>query len=169
MEANMSAVVVTITPPLDTGGPHSDLDVLFNPIRLPAKNTGSAISKFAEVPNGAVDLISVVVIDQDDQGQPFDLLFMNAANSLGTPNQPANISDANALAIVGKVQVLSGDYSDIGGARIARPPVAAVEQLIQAGRDLYVAAISRGTGTYTAAGLKITLGAEQLADRLTQA
>jgi len=104
-------------------------------------------------------LDSLVVIDADDQGQPMDIYFLKSNVSLGTENAAPSITDANALEILGKVSVYSTDFSDLGGVRVALPDFKPF--MLQSGAastSIYVAAISKGTGTYTASGVTIKAG-----------
>jgi hypothetical protein len=147
--AAFGGTVLDLNPVLDTG-PYADGDVLFDTVELPL-STGAV--------GNLVTLLSLLVLDESDQGQPFDLIFLDALNSLGTFNVAPNISDANARAILGRVQVLSSDYYDVGGARIAQPEFnPRILKAAAASRSLYVAGISRGTGTYAANGLRLKFG-----------
>jgi len=107
---------------------------------------------------GTGTVTSITVIDEDDQGQALDVVFLRANNTLGTENSAPTISDANARDILGYVNVPSANYIDLGGVRVAS--VNNIRLGVQAASgtsDLYVAAISRGTGTYTASGLKLRI------------
>lgn len=100
----------------------------------------------------------IVVVDDDDQGQPLDLIFLNAATSLGTENGVPNISDANILArIVAQVAILAADFADLGGAKRADKNGINLPFQLAADGSLYIAAITRGTPTHTATGLKVTV------------
>lgn len=141
---NVFDVVLT----LDTS-PYADGDVL--------ADTQNIDGVFASAP--VVFLKTVTVLDESDQGVPFDLIFLDANNSLGTENSAPNISDANARSILGRQPVNTGDYYDIGGARIAT--IDAGGLVLKAAADvttLYVGAISRGAGTYAATGIRVKLG-----------
>jgi hypothetical protein len=105
-------------------------------------------------------LRSVALIDEDDQGQAIDLVFFGANRSLGTKNAAPTISDANARDYLGHVAILTTDYTDLGGVRVAQKTLADGLVLKAAsGKDVYVSAICRsGTPTYTASGLKLRIG-----------
>lgn len=140
--------VITITCSLDTNA-YADGDVLFE------------TQEIANAVNTAGDcciLQSVVVSDIDDQGQGFDLIFFNANTSLGTENSAPDIDDTEVLTVIGRVQVGSGSFYDLGGNRVAC--VYGIGLLLKSGAStsLYVAGVSRGTGTYTASGLQIQFG-----------
>jgi hypothetical protein len=103
---------------------------------------------------GTAILQSVQLLDADDQGQPLDLVFLNANQSMGTENSAPNISDANAAKIIGNVSVLSSDWIDIGTSRIATIRNIGLALKAAAGTtSIWVAALSQGTGTYTASGI----------------
>jgi hypothetical protein len=127
--------------------------------------SGDVMSDTAEVSgamritNGTAILQSIVVIDEDDQGIAFDLVFMSANQSLGTKNAAANISDANARDILGCVSIASGDYVDLGGVRIAtKNNVGLAVKAATDTDDIFVGTITRGTPTYTANGVRLRLG-----------
>jgi hypothetical protein len=143
-----SGDVLDVTLSLDTSA-YADGDVLADT---------QTITNAARVSGGKLLLQSVHVLDEDDQGQPFDLIFLDTSNSLGTENLAPNISDANARKILGRVPISSGDYYDIGGSRIATLTGINLYMKTSGTRDLYIGAISRGTGTYTASGIKLKLG-----------
>jgi hypothetical protein len=107
-------------------------------------------------------LQSVVLLDKDDQGIGLDLFFLSANNSMGTENSAPNISDANAEAIQGWVGIGSADWYDLGGCRVAQRNNINLPLVPASGTTtLYVAAISRGTGTYTASGITVRLGVQR--------
>lgn len=140
--------VVDLTLSLDTGA-YADGDVLADVQDL-----------LIDQKMGVKEYIlqSLVVLDESDQGQAMDLLFLNANNSLGTENLAASISDANARAIVGRVPVAAGDFYDLGGCRLACLYGIGLQMETLNSRKLYLGAISRGTGTYAATGIRLKLG-----------
>ena len=140
--------VITITCTLDTNA-YADGDVLF---------ATQEIVNAARVAGNTLILQSVVVSDIDDQGQGFDLIFFNANTSLGTENSAPDIDDTEVLTVIGRVQIGSGSFYDLGGNRVAC--VYGIGLLLKSGAStsLYVAGVSRGTGTYTASGLQIQFG-----------
>lgn len=150
LEAGLTGVVLDLTPTLDTNA-YADGDVLFDT---------TAVASAFDYAAGVRKLESVHILDEDDQGIALDLVFLDSNVSLGTFNAAPNISDANARKIIGRVSIATGDYIDLGGARIATK--AGIGQLLKAAAastTLYVAGITRGgTPTYTAAGLKLKLG-----------
>ena len=97
---------------------------------------------------------SIVLNDEDDQGIALDVVFLDANTSLGTENAAPSISDANARNILGIVSVAAGDWTNIGGVRVAtlrniNLPIKGAS----GSTSVYIALISKGTGTYTASGI----------------
>lgn len=99
---------------------------------------------------------SVVLLDESDQAQALDLIFLSADVTLGTENAAVSISDTNAGYIVGVVEVAAGDYVDLGGCQVAHKENLGIGFQTAAGStSLYVGAVSRGTGTYAASAIKL--------------
>lgn len=141
--------VVTLTLSLDTSA-YGDGDVL-----AATQEVANAVSP----PGGRAILQSVHVIDLDDQGVGFDLIFLSADSALGTENSAPDIDDMEVLDTIGMVRVGAGDYIDLGGNRIATLSGLGLPLKAAEGQtSLWVAAIARGTPTYTANGLRLKLG-----------
>jgi len=138
---------VTLT--LDTNA-YAAGDVLVVPQAIPNVFTASG---------GKRVLHSVVFRDEDDQCQPFDIILLDATANLGTINSTVSVSDADARKIVGIVKIEAIDYYDLVNSRIAiKPNVGLVLEAASGSTSLYIGAISRGTGTYTASGVRVKLG-----------
>lgn len=104
-------------------------------------------------------LQSVMIIDQDDVGKPFDLILLSANTSLGTENAAPDISDSAALDVLGVVNVVASDFIDLGGARIASlNSIGMIVKPAAGTRNVYVAGITRSNPTHTAGGVKLRLG-----------
>jgi hypothetical protein len=101
-------------------------------------------------------LQSVTVLDADDQKIAMDLVFLSADVALGTENAAPNISDANADNILGIVRIAASDYIDLGGVACATRTGLGLS--ILAPQGLYIAAITGGAPTHSAAGVKVRLG-----------
>jgi hypothetical protein len=145
-------VVLDLTLTLDTNI-YADGDLMVD---------ATALTTAVRVAAGTSRLVSVVVLDEDDQGVAFDLLFLNAATSLGSLNAAVNLTDAMGRTLIGKVAVATGDYYDFGGCRAAfKSDLNMLLKAASASTTLYVAAVSRGAGTYTAAGIRIKVGLVQ--------
>lgn len=144
-----AGTVLDVTLSLDTNA-YADGDVLADT---------QALASAVRLAGGRAYLQSVVVIDESDQKQGFDLIFLDANNSLGSENSAPGINDANAGTIIGRVPVSAGDYYDLGGVSIANlNAVGLMLKAATASTTLYVGAISRGTGTYGASAIKLKLG-----------
>ncbi|MGE0022119.1 MAG: hypothetical protein AB7S70_00620 [Hyphomicrobium sp.] len=109
--------------------------------------------------DGQGTLTSIQILDEDDVGQTLDLIFLSANTSLGSENSAPSVSDANARDILGRVRIASTDYIDLGGSKMATLTGLALKVKPASGtRNLYVAAIVRGAGTWTASGIRLRLG-----------
>lgn len=148
--ATPSGNVIDVTPTLDTAI-YADGDLLFNP---------AAITSAACFSGGIVRLESITLLDEDDQGVAMDLLFLDASTSLGTFNAAFAASDTLARAILGRVNIATGDYVDFGGFRIAqKTALGLIMKAPSSGSTIWVAGVTRGgTPTYTASGLKFKFG-----------
>lgn len=141
--------VLDLTLTLDTNA-YADNDVLADT---------QEISGAFRAAGGTITLQSITVLDESDQGQALDLVFLDAAVSIGTENGAVGVTDANARSILGRVSIGAGDFYDLVGSRVATLyGIGLVLQAQSTDRSLYVAAISRGTGTYAAAGIRLKLG-----------
>lgn len=144
------ARVASVTPVLDTLI-YAAGDVLFDT---------TIISGIVPVAGGALELRSIEVLDEDDQGVALDLLFFDSAASLGAFNAAPTITDILARGVLGFISIAAGDYVDLGLNRIAmKNNIGMVLQAAAGGQDIYVAGITRGgTPTHTASGLKFKFG-----------
>ena len=147
---SQSGDVLEVTFSLDTSA-YADGDVLAD-----MQEVTSAVLLSA----GQCRIESVIVLDKDDQGEALDIVFMNASGSLGTENAAVSISDADADQIVGIVEVAAADYVDLVNSQLATKETNIIAEA--AATSLYVGAISRGTGTYTASGITLKIGVIQL-------
>lgn len=142
--------VISVTPTLDTNI-YADNDVLFN---------GAAVADFGGA-GKARKLVSVVIHDQSDQAQDFDLFFSSGDITLGTINEAVSAADAVAGQIVGWVSIVSADYNDLIEGQVAMKT--GLGLVLQPIDTLYVAGVLRsGTPTYAAGGMVIKLGFEDI-------
>lgn len=117
------------------------------------------VAKAAAVNGGRVRLVSAVVIDEDDQGIALDLVFFSTNVSLGTKNAAVSIADADVRNVLGHLVIAAGDYVDLINSRVAtRSGLDLVLEAVAGSRSVYVSAVTRGTPTHTAAGLRLRLG-----------
>ncbi len=104
---------------------------------------------------------SITVLDEDDQGVGLDLYFLNAELSIGTENSALAITDQSARAMLGGgvVSVSAADFIDMGGSRLAtKTNVGLMLQAAGGMTNLYIGAVSQGTGTYASGRLRLGLG-----------
>jgi len=100
---------------------------------------------------------SLVVLDKSDQGEALDIVLLRTNVSIGTENSAISVSDANADEIVGAVECAADDYIDLAGSQIVvKGSLGIAFQAVNT--SMFVAAVSRGTGTYAAAGITLKLG-----------
>lgn len=143
--------VFDLTLALDAGNIYASGDVLAIPVEL--ANVGLVAGA------GGV-IIGVHAIDEDDQGQNFDVVFLNANQSLGTINLAVSITDAAARALLGYVEI--DTWKDLGGVREAQETNLGLGfECAAASTSIWVGAISRGTGTYTASGIRLKIAVLQ--------
>jgi len=121
-------------------------------------DTQEVANVFAVV-GGRVVIQSITLNDKSDQQQGLRLLFLRSNKSIGTENDAPNISDDDADEILGWVDVSAGDYLDIGGCSIvSRNGIGMMVKAAAGSTSLYIAAISNGTGTYSANGITLKIG-----------
>jgi len=100
-------------------------------------------------------LHSLTLVDKDDQGVAMKVLIFDANVSLGTENSAPSISDANAASIIGIIDIVAGDWVDLGGVRVCNlRNLGIVIQPATGTDDVYVALLNgTGTPTFTASGI----------------
>ena len=118
------------------------------------------VPDFFRVAGGVALLHSIVLLDEADQAQDVDIIFMNADGSVGAENAAYAPSDAIAAQIIGSVLISTTDYSDANTSQTATK--SNVGLMLKAGPNttsVWIAAVCRsGTPTYTASSLKLKLG-----------
>ena len=145
----MIANVIDVVPALDTAA-YTSGDVLF---------IATTVSDVMRVNGGRALLQSLVVIDKDDQKIAFDLYFFRSNVTLGTINSAPSITDADGLESLGWIAVAGGDYKDLGGVSVATlRDLGLVLEAVAGNKSIYVAAVTGGTPTHTAAGIELRLG-----------
>lgn len=113
------------------------------------------IAACMRVDDGTGVLSGFSLHDEDDQGIELDVVLLSANVSLGTENAAVSISDANAREILGIINVASTDWKDLGGVRVVtKLNVNQPIKPVTGADDIYVALITRGTPTHTAAGIR---------------
>ena len=143
---------IQVTPTLDTSA-YASGDLLFD---------ATVVTSAVLASGGACELVSVLVLDEDDQGTAIDLYVTNLSTTWGSLNAAVNISDAVGRGIQAYVPIAAADFKDLGGCRIAQPRLAQSVGVIceaSGSANLYVAGVcNSGTPTYTASGIRIGLG-----------
>jgi hypothetical protein len=141
--------VIDVTPTMDTSA-YAAGDIFFDT---------TAISGAATANGGTVTLNTITVLDEDDQGPTFQMVFLDTNNSMGTINTAPNISDANARKIVGTLSSALGTWVDLGGCRVMTiTNIGLVMKCDSASTSLYFGSITSTATTQTAGGLKFKLG-----------
>ena len=116
-------------------------------------------------PKGHALLHSVTVIDQDDQAQALDIVFMRSNVALGTEGAVVSIVDADALEILGVVSVAAADFADFIASQAATKAglnIGLHADPASNDQALYVGVVTRGTPTPTAAGMTLRITLERL-------
>lgn len=111
-------------------------------------------------PGASAKLVSLVLLDEGDQGTETDIVFLDSNVSLGTEDSAVSITDANARQIIGALNIPTTAYFDLVNSQVA---VLKDINLVMRGAStsLFVGLITRGTPTYAATtDLKIKLGFE---------
>lgn len=124
-----------------------------------------AIAGAVRVSGGSAELVSIMVIDEDDQKQSIGLYVTSDSTSWGSENSAVAVSDAVARSIQAYVPIITTDYIDLGGVSIAQPRLAQNIGVIceaSGSTSLYVVAVcNSGTPTYTASGVRVVFGFKQ--------
>lgn len=149
------ADLISVTLSLDTSA-YASGDLLAD-----AQEVASAL----RTSGGQAELVSIMVIDEDDQKQSIGLFITSSSTSWGTENAAPTITDAVARSIQAYVPIITTDYVDLGGVAVAQPRLAQSIGVVcegAASTSLYIAAIcNSGTPTYTASGIRVILGFKQ--------
>jgi hypothetical protein len=145
--------VISVTPTLDTSI-YASGDTLF---------ATTAISGATRANDLRAVLMSVAVVDKDDQKPALRLLFFKSNVTFGTINAAPSISDSDAANYLGHVDIAATDYVDLGGVSVACAK--AINLLLEAASGsttVYVAGmLTAGTPTHTASGLVFNFGVVQ--------
>ena len=109
-------------------------------------------------------LQSIRLLDISDQGEALDILILRSDTDMGTENSAFAPSDAAAGEILTAVPIAAGDYVDLTNSQMVVKTLGhsgmgvKLAPIDNTKKSLYVAAVSRGTGTYAAAGIELLLG-----------
>lgn len=111
------------------------------------------------VPAGTGIIQSIQLLDKDDQGGALDLVFLQTNVALGTENSAISITDTNAAFIIGIVEITAADYVDLVASQlVTKTNVGLAIEAAAGSTSIYVAAASRDTKTYSAAGITLLIG-----------
>lgn len=115
----------------------------------------------ARASGGTGTLVGVTLVDAADIIGAYDVAIFDSSATLASDNAAFSISDADALKLVGIVQ-LAGAY-DIGGNRVAQAFNLAMPYACSGGSSLYAGLICRVGHTFFAAAgnLQLTLLVER--------
>lgn len=110
--------------------------------------------------NGGAGVIqSVLLQDDDDQAAALDIIFLDADVTIGTENSAVSISDANSAKIIGNVEIAAADYVDmVNNQHALKANLNIPFKCADTTTSIWVAAVSRGTGTYTVSGIRLKVG-----------
>lgn len=114
------------------------------------------------VNGGSMLPLSMIILDEDNQGGAFDILFFKTMVNIGTINNPYDITDEEMRDYLGRIVVTASDYVTWTNNKTAmiQPgdtgwKISSVLQSASDSTNLYIAAISRDTKTYTTSGIKL--------------
>lgn len=148
--------LITVTLSLDTSA-YASGDLLAD---------AQEVAGVALTTGGEAELVSLLVVDEDDQKVAFDVYLTSVNTTWGTENVAPAITDAAARSIQAIVPIAVADYKDLGGAAVAQPRVAqniGVVCSCVGGTSLYVAVVNgSGTPTFTASGVRLVFGFRQI-------
>lgn len=148
-EVNRSRLVAVV-PVLDTTL-YAAGDTLFD---------RTLVSNAARNVDEAFELVSMEVLDKDDQAAAAMAFYFLSANVVfGVLNAAPSISDTDAEHLFGPVSFVAGDFIDVTGAKKAsKSNIGLIMVPVSGTKDIYVAATTAGTPTQTASGIRLRLG-----------
>jgi hypothetical protein len=144
--------VIDVTLVTDTAA-YADNDVLVVPQAITGFFNKNRITKLKEIR----------LLDEADQAQDLDIIFMSATGTLGTINGAFNPTDAVAQTILATIRIVAADYDDYINSQIAtKREINALLRGADDATSVWIAAACRGgTPTYAASSLKLKLGVER--------
>ena len=147
----MDVDVITLTPDTATEECLAG-DVIFQADELP---------NMVSVDAGTCMVHSIGVLDDDDNGQAIDIVFMDTTGLLDAGDDGGSIDAADGAipdAIIGVVQITSY-FDGIAWQYGYKTNIGLVLKAPASSKSIYVAAVNRGTtATWTAAGLRLQIG-----------
>ena len=148
----MDVDVITLTPATTTAECVAG-DVIFQ---------ADELTNMVSVPAGTCMVHSIGVLDDDDNGQAIDIVFMDTTGLLDATSAAGTAIDAAdgviPDAILGVVQITSY-FDGILWQYGYKTNIGLVLKAPSASTSIYVSAVNRGsTATWTAAGLRLQIG-----------
>jgi len=147
----MDVDVITLTPATTTAECVAG-DVIFQADELP---------NMVSVPAGTCMVHSIGILDDDDNGQDIDIVFMDTTGLLDAGDDGGTIDADDGViadAILGVVQITSY-FDGILWQYGYKTNIGLVLKAPSASTSIYVSAVNRGsTATWTAAGLRLQIG-----------
>ena len=146
-----------------------DVDVITLPPDTATEEcaAGDVIFQADELPNmvsvnaGTCMVHSIGLLDDDDNGQAIDIVFMDTTGLLDAGDDGGTIDAADGVipdAILGVVQITSY-FDGIAWQYGYKTNIGLVLKAPSASKSIYVSAVNRGsTATWTAAGLRLQIG-----------
>lgn len=121
-----------------------------------------AITGAVRISGGSGELVSLMVIDEDDQKAAIDIYVTQVNTTWGSENSAPSLSDAGGRSIQAVIPIATGDYKDLGGVSVANIKNIGAVVKASGSADLYVAVVNgSGTPTYTASGVRLVFGFKQ--------
>ena len=118
------------------------------------------LANFMSEKGGTAIIQSIVILDDDDNGQPLDIVFMDTTGLLDASDDATVIDAADGVipdAILGVVSVTN--YFDGVLWQVGQKDSIGLTIKSASTRSVYISAINRGsTSTWTAAGLRLKIG-----------
>ena len=141
-EVGSSADVISVTPAIDTNAYTSG----------DAVGGKQTLTSAARVSGGKVLLNSVVVVDKGNQKKPLTILFFDSDPSAATiTNNAAFAFSTDITKVVGRVNVVAGDYETVDSKAVACVKAIGLEMKASGSANLYAAVVTTDTPTYTSA------------------
>lgn len=141
-EVGSSADVISVTPTIDTNAYTSG----------DAVGGKQTLTSAARVSGGKVLLNSVVVVDKGNQKKPLTILFFDSDPSAATiTNNAAFAFSTDITKVVGRVNVVAGDYETVDSKAVACVKAIGLEMKASGSANLYAAVVTTDTPTYTSA------------------
>jgi hypothetical protein len=149
--------LIQVTPTLDTSA-YASGDLICDVTTI----TGAA-----SLSGGYCELVSVTIVDQDDQtASAYTIYVTNLSTSWGTFNTAPAPADATALGIQAIIQIAAADWQDLVAFKVAQPVATPFTPKIcktSGSANLYMTIVNgAGTPTFTASGIKVTFGFRQV-------